>query len=375
MLTGAALASDSGARTPDAGDVNLLLPPVVYAVAGREMSVYFANLFPVDLPADWTVRVEAGIGRQFQDRWTLKAEAKETGEHPFALSVHDRRGREMARAATVVRVAPAPAGNGRRIRILLVGASIVDGGSFPLELRRLLVEAGFDPVFIGSHTGGGRADDPDGVRREGYGGWRWETFLSRWETPETDYRSRSKFLREENGRAVPDLEGFFARYGGGEPPDVVIFLLGVNDIASAKPATRDRDIAASLASMEKLLALFRSAAPKALLGVSLLPPPAPSQDAFGLNYGLSINRSDYRAAQHGWVAAVIAAHAGLSDMSVIPVFSGLDCVNGYPRKEAPVFEGSTVTARRYTNAVHPDENGHRQIAQTFYAWLINHMEP
>src|SRR4029078_5758564 len=87
------------------------------------------------------------------------------------------------------------------------------------------------------------------VRTEGYGGWRWETFLRRYEAqPDPAQRKISSPFVFMTDKGVPEID--VARYlreqCEGVPPDVVTFLLGINDLAGLAAGSRQREDRARL---------------------------------------------------------------------------------------------------------------------------------
>lgn len=347
----------------------LVLPKAVYAVVGEEMSVYFDNLTNLADAAGYTFVAESPVGRLDADRWRLIAKPAEAGRHSLTVKAYDAFGREVAAATTEVVVTPKEQGSERKIDMLLIGDSLTDAAVYPRRLFEKMRGDGGGGAFrlIGSHAGRGKEPEPD-FAVEGYGGWRYITFFTQW-TDADNYRAKSRFLKLENGQKKFDPQGYFDRVNGGKVPEVITVFLGVNDIAGAKADALDRAIAESLRYTEKMIVELTKAAPKALIGIALIPPPAASQDAFGANYGTRINRLQYRKNQWALMTAVLNKYAADPRISLIPVYTNLDCRAGYPTRAEAVFAGSQQQLKRASNAVHPNDEGYGQIADTFRAWL------
>ncbi len=339
----------------------LQLPKRIYAVEGEECNIYFANLVN-DRKGNFDV--VAPLGRLDEKRWRLVPGATQAGVHQVTVRVLDDAGNllDSATAELVVSKAGATA---RPLAVLVIGDSLTDNPTYPKHLMELLRKGGYTVKMIGSHAGGGRTPEPGGVAAEGRGGWTFDNYLTR-NTQGGDYRARSPFL---NAAGELDFKGYFAKYNDGKAPDVITFFLGCNDIAGAQPETLDAAIAKALAAADKLIAAAREAAPDALIGVAILPPPAASQDAFGSNYGTKIKRHQYLRNRRALVDAMLAKFEGDPRVSVIPTHLNLDCENHYPATVEPVSAGSAKTVRRLNNGVHPDEEGYHQIADTIYAWI------
>jgi len=80
------------------------------------------------------------------------------------------------------------------------------------------------------------------VFHEGYGGWKWENFLNRWqEKPGAKYGDKSSpfVFSNENEAAAPDVARYIREQLGEAQPQVVTFLLGINDCFGANPESRE----------------------------------------------------------------------------------------------------------------------------------------
>ncbi|MGE4565360.1 MAG: hypothetical protein AB7F32_10860, partial [Victivallaceae bacterium] len=259
----------TGASSP------MQLPKRIYAVEGEECNIYFANLAN---DRKGTFDMTAPLGRFDEKRYRVIPNASQAGTHQVAVRVLDDAGNVLD-SATAELVVTKAAANARPLSVLLIGDSLTDNPAYPKHLMELLRKGGYAVKMVGSHAGGGRTPEPGGVAAEGRGGWTFDNYLTR-NTQGGDYRARSPFL---NAAGELDFKGYFAKYNDGKAPDVITFFLGCNDIAGARPETLDAALAKAMAAAEKLVAAAREAAPAALIGVAILPPPAASQDAFGNN--------------------------------------------------------------------------------------------
>lgn len=332
----------------------------LYATVGSECNLYFANL---DWPEAVRYQIDASCGRQEDDRWTDVPQR--SGQFPLLVRALDAAGKNIREEHFSLIVAPTKVKK-RALSVLFVGDSLTDASIYPAQVMARLAAAGLDAHSIGSHTGGGKAPDGKSTAHEGRGGWTFANYLTRW-TEGTDYRSRSPFL------AAPgklDLAGYFAKYNQGNPPDVVVLFLGCNDIAALTAANRATGVARTIGHAEKLVRAFCDAAPQARIGLALLPPPAPKQEAFGRNYGTGIQRDTYLANRRALLAGLQRQFGASREVTLLPTHLALDCVNHYPQKNEPAAAGSSVQVRRYVNAVHPTADGYRQLGDAIANWII-----
>ncbi|MFP3905164.1 MAG: hypothetical protein ACLFWB_13040, partial [Armatimonadota bacterium] len=161
------------------------------------------------------------------------------------------------------------AGAGKEISLLIVGDSLTNATYYPREVYNLM-QGENNPILTmaGSHAGGGKKPS-DGVAHEGYGGWRWSTFCTRW-GDDDPYRGKSKFLREIDGEPTLDFQHYLDTYNDGEAPDFVTVLLGCNDTFSATEEDIEERIDEMFGWADTLLAEFQRVAPDTQIGIHCL---------------------------------------------------------------------------------------------------------
>jgi len=341
--------------------LRLTLPPVLHAAPGTPFGIFFDNLVLEPESEKLHFRVDCRLGAATTDRWTLLPGAADAGDHPLEVEVTDPRDGRRASARAILRVAPADAGADRPLRLLIVGDSLTQASHYPNEIARLLSQPGGPRwTMLGTHQ---PANAAAGVAHEGYGGWTWAAFLSRWDAePATPAagpvrRSRSPFLHAgADGRPTADLARYFREQGG--VPDVVIFLLGINDCFGAPPDSPegiDGRISEVLGHADRLLAAVRAAAPQAALAVGLTTPPNARESGFEASYKGRYLRWNWKRIQHRLVERMLAHHGGreAEDLHLVATHLHLDPLAGYP----------------VDNGVHPNPAGYAQIGASFHGWL------
>jgi lysophospholipase L1-like esterase len=353
-----------------AAALRLVLPPQCFAVVGQEFRIDFGNILNGDTKQEirFTVDIQ-GVGKNSENStahgapsakrfaWTPPAEA--VGIHRTSVTVHDVAGKLIDQATTELCVAPASAAADRELTLLIVGDSLTHATLYPNEWARLLSLPGNPKwTMLGTHRPAAAAP---GVAHEGYGGWQWRTFVSHY-APKPDpakrIRSSPFVFVGDDGKPRLDLPRYFRESCGGRSPDVVTFLLGINDCFAAPAddaAALDRHIDGVLAQADLLLAAFQAAAPKAKLAVCLTPPPNARDEAFVANYKDKYPRSGWVRIQHRLVERQLKHFGGREKerIFVVPTQLDLDVVDGYPEN----------------NGVHPNAAGYARIAATLHAWL------
>lgn len=339
--------------------LKLTLPPVCYAVVGLPMSIYYDNIVVTPEPEKLHFQVNCRLGQAGDRAWTVTPQAGQAGDHDWEVTVIDAQGRRLAAAQCKLHVAPATAGSGGALRLLLVGDSLTHSPAYPNHIARLLAAPGNPAAkFLGTFRPVGVQP---GVAHEGYGGWTWQRFASGYEPhPDGTYRKRSSpfvFLAGD-GKPALDVGRYIQTACDGTPPDVVTFLLGTNDCFSAKaddPQSIDARVETMFKQADVLLAAFHQAAPRAELGVGLTVPGNSRESGFEANYHGKYHRWNWKQVQHELVRREIEhfGHRQDQHISLIPTELNLDPVDGFP----------------VNNGCHPNEMGYKQIGTTIYAWI------
>ncbi|HJN13999.1 MAG TPA: hypothetical protein QGH10_00835 [Armatimonadota bacterium] len=350
-------------------NVRPVLPPDVYATVGHEVNIYFDNVVLVARRGDVLFDVTCAKGRQDEDRWRFTPKPEDIGDHPLTLTVIDAEMNVLAESEATVHVASADAGAGKAISLMCVGDSLTHASAYPKELWRLFGAEGTTAAkLVGTHH---PMDSlPAEVVHEGYGGWSWQLFCTRW-TDGDDVRARSPFLRLEGETPILDFQAYCDTNNEGTGPDFITVLLGCNDTFSATEEDIEARIDTMFGHADTLLAEFQAVRPDTQIGLLLLLPPAASQDAFGSNYTCGQTRWQYRRNQHRVVERMTEKFAGreAENIWLLPAHLNVDTVNNYPTRAEPANARTETVTARQANGVHPSTEGYLQIADTIYAWL------
>ena len=375
-LTFAVLTGWAAEKEPAAafkGDVGLILPPVIHAVPGVEMNVYFDNVSLTVNPANYVFDVTCNRGAQQVERWTYTPTGKDVGQFGFTLEMRDQSNAVIARAKSMIRVTPHDAGSGKPRSILIIGDSLTAASVYPQRVLDLSREDEHVALkLIGTR---GPKGAPNGNLHEGYGGWTAERFATKYTgiARGGPYKECGSPFIYKDGDAAPKLD--FARYcrefNDGATPDFVTILLGCNDTFSATDETIEERIDRMFRHYETLLKMIRETGPDTQIGCLALVPPAATQDAFGANYRSGQTRWQYKRNQHRVVERMLETFGGreAENIFLVPAHVNLDCANNYPKRTAPANARSEVELTRLNNGVHPAAAGYRQIGDSVYCWI------
>lgn len=345
-----------------AADLQLTLPPVVYATPEVPISIYHDNIVLTETPESYRFDFTCKLGKNEARRWTLTPADADVGDHPLAITVKDTTGKVLAQGKTTLHISPRKSASAQPLRILIVGDSLTNASVYPNEIARLLALPG-NPKFtlLGTHKPAGAQP---GVAHEGYGGWRWADFLTKFAPQAAGVtagplarKATSPFIfpSADGKTGVFDLPRYFKEHCENQPPDIVTFLLGINDCFGADPNNPDTKINEVLDNADKLLAAFHKAAPNARLAVGLTTPPNARQEGFTANYKDKYPRWGWKRIQHRLVQLMLKRLSGREKegIFIVPTELNLDPVDGYPNN----------------NGVHPNPTGYAQIGDSFYAWM------
>lgn len=339
--------------------LELTLPPTVFAAIDVPTRIYFDNIVLTQNLDRYRFQVSCDIGKTLERFWEVQPTVDDSGTHPIRIDVFGEEDRLIASATSVLKVV----GNAQRnstepIRLLFIGDSLTNASAYPNEVARLLSQhEGVGWEMLGTHK---PASAAAGVAHEGYGGWTWSNFVSKFEPNPDGYKKRSSPFVFSSGDSRPqlDMHRYFQRKCNGQLPDYVVILLGINDCFSAPaddPAGVDARIDKMLAHADQLLDAIHKAAPRTQIGFCLTTPPNARQEAFTANYQDRYSRWGWRRIQHRLVQRQLQYVAQKSDsrLSVVPTQLNIDPIDGYPAN----------------NGVHPNADGYKQIGATIYSWL------
>lgn len=345
-----------------AGDLQLALPPVIYATPEVEMSIYHDNIVLTETPQDYRFEFTCDVGSNEAQRWTVMPADRDVGDHPIAIKIKDASGKVLEQGKITLHVSPRTAGEGKPLRLLIVGDSLTHATVYPNEMANLLSRPGNPKwTMFGTHK---PASAKPGVAHEGYGGWAWATFLTKF-TPETPGVTAGPLARKatspfifpaaDGKTGAFDLNRYFKDHCDNQPPDVVTFLLGINDCFGADPEKPDATINSVLDNADRLLAEFHKVAPKAILAVGLTTPPNSRESGFEANYKGKYHRWGWKRIQHRIVQLMLKrlSNREQDGIHLVPTELNVDPVGGYPDN----------------NGVHPNPTGYAQIGASFYSWM------
>ncbi len=421
------LAASSAMPVPE-----MVIPPYIFGVQGRECNVYLDNLHLSDARDYYHDVVSSTlVGQQQNERFNWIPTASQTAG-TLAVSAYDKRtGTLLVTKTAELRASAASAGTGLNKKVMVVGDSLVAANIITQTLIDVAAGDSMGVTLLGT-----RGTAPN--VHEGRGGWTINDYstvgrtyyqfnVNGVTTPpainSTKYSNNGTvFTVQEvtlNGGAgsitcsvdsgtSPAANGTltktfgtgdailafsasatvpgnpfwrggavnFAQYlsdTGTATPDWVFIALGINDVFSQ---TSDVTAAAmadgAFTSLDVLIASIKAAGAGIKIGLMLPSPPSASEDSFGANYGTGQTRWRDKRNILIWARQLIAKYVGQesSQIYIVPSNVALDTVNNMSiAGVAPINSRSTVTVTRQNNGVHPGTSGYQQIGDAIWAFL------
>lgn len=342
--------------TIETKDLEFTLPAEFYGVQGVETEIYLDNLILTQKPERYRLSVKPKIGKIKKGCWSFKPKRVQKKSRTLEFGIRGLK--TNLKKKIQLNIAPKDAGKGKELRLLIIGDSLTAGGEYPKEIARLMEKRGNPKlIMLGSQKKG------KGIAYEGYGGWTWKSYMSKYSEKIVHYTKKgsSPFIfTDKNGKAELNVNRYFDDACKGLKPNAITILLGINDCFKYQNSLPDREavqkgIGEVLKKSDILIKALREAAPEAIIGICLTTPPNSREEAFFANYKGAFHRWTWKQVQHLLVQAEIK-HFGdreKDNIYIIPTELNVDPVDGYPTN----------------NGVHLNVHGYSQIASTIYCWL------
>ena len=337
-------------------EARIILPPTIPALVGKEVNIYFDNIIMADNPSVYSVEVDCAIGKQQNERWTCVPTVAGTSALTMKLF---KNGKPVGVATTSVIVKDTTVGNGINKKLICIGDSTTDVGTYTGELLNLFGASDvMDITLMGT-----RGTAPNS--HEGRAGWK-----------ASNYVVNASVLGVENAFWNPNTSAFdFSYYmtqQGYAGVDYVGIHLGINDVFScANDAEMIAEIPLVLGRFDAMLNSVKSYNATIKVAFMVTIPPAKNQDAFGTNYRNGQSKWRYKRNNQMLVEALIAEYRDreAEGIYLIPLNVNLDTENNMQTETVVVNSRNTATKVRQNNGVHPANSGYYQMSDMIYYWL------
>ena len=328
----------------------IILPNKIYSVIGRETNIYLDNIM-IDHAEKYDYRIECPIGFQQQERFTVVPSV--VGTSQLTIDVYGDTSDEidvLSSFTTNIVVAAQNAVSGEKKYMQI-------GDSTTFQLNELgCLQAAFSGDSMTLNQLGTQGVSPN--KSEGYPGKDTQFIFS-------DPTSPFVFSGSFNFAQYMSTNG----YSG---VDAVGFAMGINDMYPMRnDAQVNEKIALNFSYYDAMIASVKAYNPNIKIGIFCPILPTKSQDAFGEASAQS--RFRHKRSMMLWNKALIKKYQNREgeNIFVVPYATSLDCVNNFDTYSVAVNSRNSKLVSRQGNALHPNESGYLQMADTIRAWLKN----
>lgn len=344
---------------PNTVTVDVVTPPYIFGVQGRECNLYFDNIFVgsesylIDCSSTAST---AGI--QQNERWTWTPSGA-TSSGVLTIGTYSKESGTLLKSNAIEqRSASSTSGSGSVKKVLVIGDSLINAGVITQTLKDIAATDVMGVSLLGTR---GTGDN----KHEGRGGWTISNYTSNYTEP--TYGANPFWI----SGAVN-----FPQYltnNSVSTPDWVMIHLGINDVFSQTSDTAAIATAtAAFNNLDTLITSIKSAGAGVKVGLMLPTPPSFNQDAFGASYGVGQSRWRFKRNILLWTKTLLARYSGQESnrVYVVPTSVSIDTVNNVSyAASAPVNSRASVNVSRANNGVHPADSGYQQLGDALWAFL------
>lgn len=159
--------------------VSIKLPEQYALVVGDTFELFYKGIVNAVNPDLFDVRVTCAKGNAYTKRYVWTPTAADVGSHALTVELYGINHNLLATKTIQLVVKNKATSPAAPVNVLCVGDSLTTGGSWVAEFQRRLIATGGTPAgdgltninFIGTRDNGT-------VRYEGYGGWKFESYVT-----------------------------------------------------------------------------------------------------------------------------------------------------------------------------------------------------
>ena len=159
--------------------VSIKLPEQYALVVGDTFELFYKGIVNAVNPDLFDVRVICAKGNAYTKRYVWTPTAADVGSHALTVELYGINHNLLATKTIQLVVKNKATSPAAPVNVLCVGDSLTTGGTWVAEFQRRLIETGGTPAgdgltninFIGTRDNGT-------VRYEGYGGWKFESYVT-----------------------------------------------------------------------------------------------------------------------------------------------------------------------------------------------------
>lgn len=316
-------------------------PPLVYAVADTEMTVYLDNIF-YNKAEGYLIKKISGTGMLTSTN-KIKYNTSNAQTGTTVLDVLNKERELLGTLNIPFKISSKNANSGVTKKVMIIGDSFVASGGISGGLRTLFENDVMNITLLGTLGSGTN-------RHEGRSGWSSYDIIKT-----SSYNNSTNLFLNSSG----DFDfGYYLENNSIDTPDIVFIQFGINDL------WRPMNSTATIDNINTMITSIKASNPDVIIGVGLVCPPYLG-DAEGEYTKLKhVERLDL-------LKKMIAGFSNRTNENIyaIPINTNLDTKNNFTITTKANIANSDRTIEICNDVTHPTNGGYSQIANVYYAFL------
>lgn len=411
--------------------VELKLPEKFNLVVGDTFELFYKGIINAldynQYDFEFSFDGDANLGQAYKRKYVFTPTNSHIGTRAMTVTVRDNKGNIIGTQDTILNIIDKPSSPSTEKVVLCIGDSLSAGGYWQSELNRRLASNSGSPLGLGlSNIHFIGTKEKDGVKYEGYGGWKFSNYLSesltnefmnifgafdkteseqhsiykdangiQWKL-ETINSTRMKIIRVSSSGVLP-VSGTLTWVSGGSNTSDIVYnsseqaagnpfwnsSTGKNDFTAyaAKQGVSSIDYVYILlgwnstfeteesykSQCRDLLDDIISAFPDCKIGLIGLQ--IPSRDGFAHNYGVKwrfYEKLQFVWNLQKWYTEISHESAYEGKVEYVNFSGQFDTEYGFSTLQKAVNIRSAQTEMVQSNGVHPSVEGYMQLADVVY---------
>ena len=319
-------------------EIDLVIPPKIYGVSGKEIVFYLNNVTLNNLD-NYIVRKNKGTG-DLKSRNRIVYNIETSGwSDKTVMEIYNLSGNKIKDFEIPFKIVGANANSSITKKCLFLGDSFIASSAITNELYELFKDDAMNIKLLG--TKGWTH------KHEGRAGWSTYDYIA------TQSFNNSTNIFLNNGKF--DF-GYYLTQNSIDTPDWVFIQLGIND------NWRPMNNTTTVGNIQTMINSIKSVSKNIKVGVALVCPPYLGKNGVDGKYS-QMNRLKQNK------KLINAFNKETEGIYIVPINSNLDAIYNFPMEETVVNSRSSETIKECTDTTHPTNGGYPQIADSYYCFL------
>ena len=319
-------------------EIDLIIPPKIYGVSGKEIVFYLNNVTLNNLD-NYIVRKVKGTG-DLKSRNRIVYNIETSGwSDKTVMEIYNLSGNKIKDFEIPFKIVGTNANNSITKKCLFLGDSFIASSAITNELYELFKDDAMNIKLLG--TKGWTH------KHEGRAGWSSYDYIA------TQSFNNSTNIFLNNGKF--DF-GYYLTQNSIDTPDWVFIQLGIND------NWRPMNNTTTVENIRTMINSIKSVSKNIKVGVALVCPPYLGKNGVDGKYSQIARLKQNKK-------LINAFNKETEGIYIVPINSNLDAIYNFPMAETVVNSRSSEVIKECTDTTHPTNGGYPQIADSYYCFL------